>query len=143
MIKEIRKHIVGCVKSVDKRYISTDNPFAQDNEVIETKLPYFYNITFGPTINELVEENGTVSNIAVTLKTYVQGNRDKLCDFDEGYCQAIMIDCLIVDRSRYIGSQYIKNIESTGVSPIEVLDSQDIYAFESTLNIKISYGLGD
>lgn len=143
MIREIRKHIESCVKSVDKRYTTVDNPFAQDNEVIDTKLPYFYNITFSNTLNELVEQNGSVSNVTVSLKTYVQGNRDKLKDFDEGYCQAIMIDCLIVDRSRYIGSQYIKNIESTGVSPIEVLDSQDVYAFESTLNIKISYGLGD
>jgi len=143
MIKEIRKHIVDSIKSVDTKYVTVDQPYGKDEDVIGTKLPYFYNITFGATTNEIVEAGGTVSNVSVNLKTYVQGTRDKLSDFDEGYCQAIMIDSLIVDRSLYIGSQYIKNIESTGVTPIEVLDSQDVYAFESTFNIKLSYGLGD
>ena len=143
MIAEIRKHIVTCVKSTSKKFVTGDTPFIKDEEVIETKLPYYYNITFLGVTNDIVDVGGTVSDIVVSLKTYVQGHRDRLGDFDDGYCRAIMIDCLIVDRLKYAGSQYIKNIQSTGVSPIEVLDSQDVYAFESTFNIKLSYGIGD
>tara|TARA_R110002051_G_scaffold75594_1_gene137432 strand:- start:5462 stop:5893 length:432 start_codon:yes stop_codon:yes gene_type:complete len=143
MIAEIRKHINTCVKSVSKNFKTGLDPYLRDEEVIETKVPYWYSTTFLSTVNEIVDTNGTVSNVTVTLKTYVQGHRDKLADFDEGYCRAIMIDCLIVDRTKYSGSQYIKNIQSAGVNPIEVLDSQDIYAFESTFTIKLSYGLGD
>lgn len=144
MIAEIRNHIDTCVKSISKKYQTDDqNPFFKDEEVVGTRVDHFYTILFGSTVTEEELSGENTSNITVTLKTYVQGSRNKLADFDEGYCHAIMINCLVVDRSRYIGSQYIKNIESSQVSPIEVLDAQDIYAFESTFNIKLSYGLGD
>lgn len=144
MIAEIRQHITTCVKLVSKNFVTGNNPFMKDQEAISTnKTDYWYSVTFGQNLVELADVGEAVTNIPVILKTYVQGKKNRLADFDEGYCRAIMIDCLIVDRSKYIGSQYIKSIQSAGVNPIEVLDSQDIYAFESTFTIKLSYGLGD
>jgi hypothetical protein len=120
-----------------------DNPFHKDEDLVGTKANYQYALVFGPSVKLIDDELGNVQQIPVNLKTYRQGSRDKLSDFDEGYEEALIIKDLILDRSTLNSKEYIKGMTSSNVSPGEVLDSQDIYSYETDFLFTISYGIGD
>lgn len=143
MIDEIRKHIKDQIKAISSQYLETDKPFAKDEDLIDTKADYTFYTEFGATTQEINLAGESVDNVAVTLKTYRQGARDNLADFDEGYCQALLINSLILDNAKLNSAKYILSVTSGGITPSEVLDSQDIYTYTNNLIFKISYGIGD
>lgn len=143
MIAEIRKHIKDSIKSCSTKYAMIDNPFHKDEELVGTKANYRYAVEFGASVKIIDDELGNVQEIPVNLKTYRQGTRDKNADFDEGYAEALIIKDLILDRSLINSKEYIKGMTSSNVTPGEVLDSQDIYSYETNFIFTISYGIGE
>jgi len=143
MISEIRKHIKDSIKACSSKYIMIDNPFHKDEDLIGTKANYLYALVFGPSVKLIDDELGNVQQIPVNLKTYRQGAKDKNADFDEGFEEALIIKDLILDRSSINSKEYIKGMTSSNVNPGEVLDSQDIYSYETNFIFTISYGIGD
>ncbi len=143
MIAEIRKHIKCSIQGCSKLYQEIDAPFHKDEDTIGSDPDHKYALIFG-VANKLVEDNGdSVLEIPVSLKTYRQGAREKLAAFDEGYSQALIIKDLILDRSLINSKEYIKGMSSSNVIPSEVLDSQDIYSYETNFIFIISYGIGE
>lgn len=143
MIAEIRAHIKASIKSCSAKYQMIENPFHKDEDLVGTKANYLYAIEFGSAIKLIDDELGSVQQIPVNLKTYRQGDRDKNAEFDEGYEQALIIKDLILDRSSINSKEYIKGMTSSNVNPGEVLNSQDIYSYETNFIFTISYGIGD
>ncbi len=143
MIAEIRKHIRDSIKSCDSKYYEIKNPFPKPEDVIETKVDKQYAVIFDPSAKILADTSDSMELITVTLRTYKQGGRDKLASFDEAYSNALLIKSLILDISSLNSKEYIKGIDSSDVTPEEVLDSQDIYTYETKFIFTISYGLGD
>lgn len=143
MIAEIRTYIHSTIKSINTKYITVDKPFALDEDVVSTKADYTYFLDIGPAELEIGDDLGNVANLSCTLRVYRQGKSKKLDNYDDGYCEALLINSLILDRSRINGTEYIKGITTSSVNPVEVDGSQDLYSFESTLNVKISYGIGE
>lgn len=143
MIADIRTFIKSIIKSVDSRYIGNDKPFEDEGAVISTKADFTYHLDIGASTLEIGDDLGSVANVSCTLKIFRQGGSDKLSNYDQGYCDALLINSLILDRSRLNGQDYIKGITTSSVNPVEVEGSQDLYSFESTLIFKLSYGIGD
>lgn len=143
MISEIRKHIKDSIKACSDKYRMIDNPFHKDEELVGTKANYDYAVTMGNAIKLIDDELGNVQQIPVNLKTYRQGTKDKNADFDEGFEEALIIKDLILDRSSINSKEYIKGMTSSNVNPGEVLNSQDIYSYETNFIFTISYGIGD
>lgn len=143
MIPEIRKHIKTSIKACSSLYKEIDNPFHKDEDTIGADPDYRYAVIFGPSNKVIDDELGNVLEIPVNLKTYRQGGRDKLSSFDEGYNHAIIIKDLILDRSLINSKEYIKGMNSSTVIPGEVIDSQDIYSYETNFIFIISYGIGE
>tara|TARA_R110000868_G_C10972634_1_gene770636 strand:+ start:18675 stop:19106 length:432 start_codon:yes stop_codon:yes gene_type:complete len=143
MIAEIRKHIKDSIFSCSKLYKQIDNPFHKDEDTIGADPDYKYALVFGASNKIIDDEDGSVTEVPVNLKTYRQGNRDKLASFDEGYEQALIIKDLILDRSLINSKEYIKGMSSSTVIPGEVIDSQDIYSYEINFIFTISYGIGE
>lgn len=143
MISDIRRHIKSSIHRCTKLYKEIENPFHKDEDTIGSSPEYRYSVTFGPSNKIIDDELGNVTEIPVNLKTYRQGGRDKLASFDEGFEQAILIKDLILDRSLINSEDYIKGISSSNVTPVEVLDSQDIYSYEANFIFIISYGIGE
>ena len=143
MISEIRDYIKTQIKGISTQYFEIDNPFSKDEDAVGTKVDYSYAVDMGTSAQEINENREVVDNITVTLRTYRQGTKDKLADFDDGYCQALLINALLLDKTNFINAKYILSVTSGGVTPSEVLDSQDVYAYTNNLVFKLSYGLGD
>jgi hypothetical protein len=143
MISEIRKHIKDSIQACSKLYKQIDTPFHKDEDTIGSDPEYKYALVFGSSNKLIDDEDGSTVEIPVNLKTYRQGTRDKLSSFDEGYSQALMIKDLILDRSSLNGKEYIKGMSSSNITPAEVIDSQDIYSYETNLIFTISYGIGE
>jgi len=143
MIAEIRKHIKDSINSCSKKYKEIDNPFHKNEDTVGVDPEYKYALIFGSSNTIIGDEQGNLIEIPVNLKTYRQGARDKLATFDEGYCQALIIKDLVLDRSSLNSKEYIKGISSSNIDPAEVIDSQDIYSFEINLIFTISYGIGE
>ena len=83
MIAEIRKHIKDSIYSCSKLYKQIDNPFHKDEDTPGSDPDYRYAIIFGASTKIIDDNLGNVLEIPVNLKTYRQGNRDKLASFDE------------------------------------------------------------
>ena len=143
MIAEIRKHIKDSIYSCSKLYKQIDNPFHKDEDTPGSDPDYRYAIIFGASTKIIDDNLGNVLEIPVNSKTYRQGGRDKLEAFDQGYCQAILIKDLILDRSLINSKEYIKGMISSTINPAEVLNSQDIYSYEINFIFTISYGIGE
>lgn len=143
MIAEVRDYIRKCIKEIDKSYLENSNPFPDIGETLATnKIDKSFQIIMGASEVELSDQDEAVSNLSVTLRTFKQGTRDKLADFDEGYCDALLIKSRILDKSKINTLNYTKGITSPSVNPTEIDGSQDVYAFETTLTFKLSYGIG-
>lgn len=143
MIKEIRDHIKTQIKAAESKYKQADQPFFKDEEAVGTKVNYTYAVEFG-AFSQISEENGEVfGSIEVILKTYRQGSKDRLADHDAGFCDAIIINTKILDRSSFINAEYIKDVTGVDVAPALVDESQNIYMYTNTLNFNIAYGIGD
>lgn len=144
MIAEIRKHIKEAIKDCSGKYLEIDNPFFNERDLIQNKHDYQYALTFGPS-NTIINDDGQggVETVPVNLKTFRQGDKDKLSIFDQGYTQALTIRDLILDRTLIAGREFIKGVTCTGVTPAGVQDSQDIYSYEANLIFTISYSIGD
>ena len=143
MIAEIRKHIEDSIKTCSTKYQRIENPFHKDEDTVGSNPDYKYALLFGPSNSIIGDDLGNVVEIPVSLKTYRQGARNKLVDFDDGYCQAILIKDLILDRSSLNSKEYIKGMSSSNINPVEVLDSQDLYSYETNLIFTISYAIGE
>jgi hypothetical protein len=143
MIVDIRNHIKNSIKNCSTKYQQIENPFHKDEDTVGANPDYRYAVTFGSSTKVIDDELGNVSQIPVNLKTYRQGGRDKLSAFDEGYEEALIIKDLILDRSSINSEDYIKGMISSSTNPTEVLDSQDIYSYETNLIFTISYGIGE
>lgn len=143
MIADIRSYIKAVIKSVDNRYVPNERPFEEEGNIVSTKADLTYHLEIGPSTLEIGDDLGNVADVSCTLKIFRQGGAKKLENYDEGYCDALMINSLILDRSRLNGQDYIKGITTSSVNPVEVEGSQDLYSFESTLIFKLSYGIGD
>lgn len=142
MIAEIRKHVRESIKAIDSGYIENDRPFEDSANVIQTKIDKTYHLGIGSAVKEIeCEVNGAVYNVSVTLRLYRLGGRDRLANFDEGYCQALLTNLKILDNLNENNRDYIKGITSSSVDPSEIDDSQDLYSFETNLTFKISYNL--
>lgn len=143
MISEIRKYIKEAIEVCSSEYKEIQNPFHKDEDLAGSRIPYQYALSFGAS-EKIVEYGGeSVLDIPVNLRLYTQGAREKLADFDKGYENALIIKDLILDRSIINSKEYIKGVTSSTVNPFEVIDSQDIYGFETSFIFKISYGIGE
>lgn len=143
MIAGIRSHIKESILKCSSRYREIKNPFPKPEDVIQNKMDYQYAVIFNPSSQILGDTEDSMSEVSVTVRTYKQGSRDKLASFDEAYSQALMIKSLILDISLLDSKEYIKGIDSSDVIPGEVVDSQDIYTYETNFIFTISYGIGD
>lgn len=143
MIAEIRKHIKESINRCHGKYYEIKNPFPKPEDLIETKADKQYAVIFDPALQVLGAIDDSMTEVQVIVRTYKQGGRDKLKSFDEAYSQALQIKSLILDISSLNSKEYIKGIDGSEVIPEEVLDSQDIYTFETKFIFTISYGIGD
>lgn len=143
MIAEIRKHIKTKIYECSSLYKEIDTPFPKEEDLIQSKESYQYAIIFNPSQQILGDTDDTMSQISVTLRTYASGGKDKLAAFDEGYTNALLIKALLLDISSLNSKEYIKGIDGSDVAPGEVLDSQDVYSYETNFTFTISYGIGD
>ena len=143
MIAEIRTFIDSTIKSVNSKYQGNTKPFEDLGNVVSTKMDYTYHVDIGAAAIEIGNELGNVANIEVILRLFRHGGSKKLDNYDEGYCEALLMNGLLVDNSRLNGTECIMGITTSSVNPVEVDGSQDLYSFESTLTFKISYGIGE
>lgn len=143
MIAEIRQHVKTQIRTCNAKYKSVDTPFFNNAEVVDDKTDYTYYLEFGDTTTLVDDTRGRVETINVKLQLYRQGRRDKLGDFDEGYAQALTINALILDKTKYISGNYTKHITSNAVTPAEISESQNIYSYTIDYNITISYAIGE
>ena len=142
MIAEIRKHIKETILQCSSKYVEIKNPFPNPEDVIQNKVNMQYAVIFNAS-QILGDTDDSMLQVSVTLRTYRMAGRDKLAAFDEGYSQALLIKSLILDISSLNSKEYIKGIDSSNVTPAEVVDSQDVYTYETNFIYTISYGIGD
>lgn len=143
MIDLIRDEIKNSVKECNDLYKEIDRPFFNAEDVTQDKLKYKYHAEIG-TSSQVAEEQGeSVTQVNVLLRTFVQAGRDKNKDYDEAYNHALMINLLLLDRSKIINQDYIKGVQGSDINPVEVVDSQDVYSYETNLVYTISYGIGE
>jgi hypothetical protein len=143
MIDLIREEMKKRIKEASAHYKQIQNPFFNDLDIPESGINYQFFISFGPTAPLVQGKEGAISQVNVILKTYRQGTRDKLSDFDEGYCEALLMKELILDRSKIINKDYIKGVTGSDTIPSEIPDSQNVYVYETNFVFTISYGIGE
>jgi hypothetical protein len=143
MIDLIREEMKKRIKEASAYYKQIQNPFFNDLDISESGINYQFFISFGSTAPLVQGKEGAISQVNVILKTYRQGTRDKLSDFDEGYCEALLMKELILDRSKIINKDYIKGVTGSDTIPSEIPDSQNVYVYETNFVFTISYGIGE
>jgi hypothetical protein len=143
MIDLIRQEIKSRIRQCSKLYKEINNPFFKSEDLTQEKIKYKYHVEMG-VASDIVEGQGeAMTEIPVVLKTFVEAGKDKNADFDEAYTHALIIKELILDRLKIINKDYIKGVTSSNVTPLEVLDSQDVYSYETNFIFTISYGIGE
>ena len=142
MISEITRHVRECIKAIEGSYIENERPFEDAGNVPGLPEKTFH-LEIGPATKEVEDELGAITNVEATLRLYVQGGRNKLEAFDEGYCHALLVNLKVLDKTLLMNREYIKGVTTSNVNPSEIDGSQDLYSFETTLNFKIGYAIGD
>jgi len=143
MIREIRNHIREAIRSINGAYIENERPLENPGNVIGTNAEKTFHADINEAVREVQDELGEVMDVTVNLRVYTQGGRNKLDDYDEGFCEALLINSKIMDKAIINNRNYIKGVTSSQVEPSEIDGSQDLYSFESILTFKISYQLGE
>lgn len=143
MIAEIRAHIKEQILKCSKHYKEIQNPFPNVEDLMQNKANYQFAVIFNPSEAVISDTEDSMDRISVTLRTYRMADRDKLASFDDGYTNALLIKALLLDISSLNSKEYIKGIDASAVTPSEVLDSQNVYSYETNLIFTISYGIGE
>jgi len=134
MIAEIRAFIRETVLSIDSDYRENERNNQDAGEIYGDKN---YHLAVG----DASPVSDDTDNITAKFRLIFKGGTDKLADFDEAYCEALLIKRKILDIALLNNKQYIKIIKATNYDVSELTDGLDLYIFELNLNILIGYGL--